>query len=133
MLEWSLLILCDYSFQICTYDCGENIIVLIHRNDLWFFFFLFSHHEILHSLFKYAWFYMEKLLFYFYLHWRWLKKLSHLIKILQYLFYWCGTLIHSQLYYIDSILFTNFLFLIWILYFVSPLHQRVSVWWMQNL
>lgn len=91
--------------------------------------FLFSHHEILHSLFKYALFYAEKNAFLFFIFLGMIKKLSHLIKILQYLFYWCGTLIHSQLYCIDSILFTIFLFLIWILYFVSPLHQRMSVCW----
>lgn len=63
----------------------------------------------------------------FYLPQRQLKKFSHLIKILHYLFYWCGTSIRSQLYYTDSILFRNFLFLIWILYFIAPLHQRMYI------
>lgn len=124
LLAWSLLIQCDYSFQIHTYDCGENIIILIYRNDLWF---LFSHYEILHSLFKYSLFYTKKMLFYFLSSSETIKKLSHLIKILHYLFYWCGTSIRSQLYYTDSILFRNFLFLIWILYFIAPLHQRMYI------
>lgn len=60
-----------------------------------------------------------------------IKKSNHQIKILQYLSYQCGTLICSQLYYIDSILFVMFLFLIWIFYFVTPLHSKDGCMWMQ--